>query len=103
MVLRITRDNGSAALVTVKLEGRLEAAFTSLLVGECLALLDRDGAIDIDLSGIVMIDSAGVDALWRLSRAGATIRECSELVASILEDAGIDVERGAADGDRAVD
>jgi anti-anti-sigma regulatory factor len=93
MVLRITRDEKSAVRATLRLEGRLEGASASLLVGECLALLDRDGAVDVDLSDVVIIDNSGVDALRRLRRSRVTISGCSELVASILEDAGIDVLR----------
>jgi len=96
MVLRITRDVGSGRRVRLLIEGRLDAAFTPLVLGEALALLERDGALDVDLSGVALVDRAGVEALRDLDRAGATIRGCSEPVASILEHEGIGVVRGAA-------
>lgn len=95
MVLRITRDGDPSTRATLRLEGRIEGASTALLERECAHLRDVFGALAVDLSGVIVVDRSGVDVLKRLHLAGVEIRECSDLIASILEGEGIPVHRGA--------
>lgn len=93
MVLRITRDDATAPTVTLKLEGHLLRAFAGLVEHECSVLCDSPGGVALDLSGVTIVDSSGVQALGRLHRKGVAIGGCSELIASILEAEGIVVDR----------
>ena len=101
MVLRIKREDAMASRVTLALEGRLEGASSALLERECSHLLEAFGAVAVDLSGVCIVDKAGVAALRRLHLAGVEIRECSDLIASILEGEGIPAHRNGIDADGA--
>ena len=93
-MLRITRDKKERGTVTLKLEGRLTQDIVDLLVQECSALHGRSRPVILNLSGVAIVDRAGVEALRRLRSMGCAIRGCSDLVASILEAEGILVDRG---------
>lgn len=93
MTLRITREKGSRARTTLKLEGRVVEEWADLLERECSALLRSGGSVSLDLTSVRFIDRAGVKALKRLARAGVEIRCGSGLVASVLEWEGIHVTR----------
>ena len=101
MTLRITRDKGSRARTTLKLEGSVVAEWAaSLLERECSGLLRYRIAVTLDLTSVNFIDRAGVEALQRLSREGVEIRCRSGLVASVLEGEGIPItwEAGGVGG-----
>ena len=89
MTLRITREKGSRARTTLKLEGSVIAEWAALLERECSDLLRSRDAVSLDLAGVRFVDRAGVEALERLSRAGVEIRCRSGPVASVLEGEGI--------------
>ncbi len=89
MVLRITREEGRAHDVTLKLEGRLVDPWATLLEEECSAARAASRAVAVDLSGVALIDRAGVEVLARLDQAHVAIRGCSDLIASILAAEGI--------------
>jgi anti-anti-sigma regulatory factor len=89
MVLRITRVDEPSLGVTLKLEGRLVERYATFVEDESLAALVASGAVLLDLSGVAVVDRAGIEALRRLDRAGATIARCSEILASILAAEGI--------------
>jgi anti-anti-sigma regulatory factor len=93
MVLRITRNDAATPSVLLRLDGRLVGAFAALLEHECAVLSRALGSVAIDLSGVVVVDRLGVEALQRLHRTGVAIRGCSELIASILAAEGIRVDR----------
>jgi len=90
-VLRITRQDESGARVTLRLQGRLIGAWAELLERECLPLVGPDAAVGVELSGVAVIDRAGVAALRRLHRVGVSIHGCSELIATILLGEGIPI------------
>lgn len=90
-VLRITRIAESTTRVALRLEGRIEAQWATLLERECSSLLGYFGAVSVDLAGVVSVDRSGVDALARLHHAGVEIRGASDLLQSILEAEGVPV------------
>lgn len=96
MTLRITREKGSRARTTLKLEGSVAADWAALLERECSDLLRSRDAVRLDLADVRFVDRAGVEALERLSRAGVEIHCASGPVASVLEGEGI---RIAVDAD----
>jgi hypothetical protein len=89
MVLRISRDDGRAHGVTLKIDGRLVGAWAALLEHECYDAMREAAEVSVDLSGVAVIDRAAIDALGRLDDAGVAIRGCSDLVRSILAAEGI--------------
>jgi len=91
MVLRITEHEGSDAGAVLRLEGRVVAEWAALLEQACSELLTRRDEVSLDLAGVSFIDQAGVEALRRLSLAGAEILCTSGPVASVLEGVGIHV------------
>jgi anti-anti-sigma regulatory factor len=97
VTLRITREKGSRARTTLKLEGRIVAEWAALLERECSDLLGAGGSVSLDLTAVRFVDRPGVKALKRLAHAGVEIRCGSGLVASVLEWEGIRVtEDGTA-------
>jgi anti-anti-sigma regulatory factor len=97
MTLRITREEGSHARATLKLEGSIVAEWAVLLERECSDLLRFSTAVSLDLAGVGFVDRAGVEALERLSRAGVEIRCPSGAVASVLSGEGVRVRHDADD------
>ena len=95
-MLRITRNDVPASFTTLGLEGRLVDPWATLLERECAHLLDDGRAVAIDLSGVALVDRRGVEALGRLHRAGVALRGCSDLLASILAEEDIVLDRSAA-------
>jgi anti-anti-sigma regulatory factor len=98
MTIRITRLDGTDSRATLKLEGRLVAEWAPFVERECAALASSVVHVKLDLSGVRFVDSAGVDALLRLSDAGVEIRNCPDSVASVLEGEGVPVARDDEDG-----
>jgi anti-anti-sigma regulatory factor len=88
-VLRITRDDERSTGVTLKLEGRLIEPWASLLEQECAAAESSGREVRVDLSGVTIVEKAGVEALQRLHRSGVVLAGCSDLVASVLAADGI--------------
>ena len=97
MTLRITREKGSRARTTLKLEGRVVAEWAALLEQECSDLLRSGVAVCLDLAGVRFVDRNGVETLARLSGAGVEILCRDGAVASVLEGEGIRITR-AIDG-----
>lgn len=85
MVLRITRERSSPERATLRLEGRLDAEWATVLERECSALHRAGRAVSLDMARVGFVDGAGIEALTRLSRQGVEIRCLPGLVASVLE------------------
>lgn len=90
-MLRITRGEESADRATLLLEGTIGAEWAELLERECAARLRTGTAVSLDLSGVLLIGTAGLDALARLDRAGVEIRCRPGAVLSVLEAEGLRV------------
>ena len=99
MTLRITREQGSHHRAKLRLEGSVVREWATLLEHECSGLLRTSLAVSLDLTGVGIVDRAGVETLARLSRAGVEIRCRRGAVASVLEGEGIRVTRDANDED----
>lgn len=91
MTLRISLLKGSRPRAVLKLEGSVSGDWVGLLETECSDLLRAWGALSLDLTRVVFIDRAGVEAFGRLSRAGVEVRGCPGPVASVLEGEGVKV------------
>jgi hypothetical protein len=101
MVLRITRRNPLPERATLRLEGRLVAEWAALLERECAALLRAGRAVTVDMTGVLFVDRAGIEALARLSRNGVEILCRPGPVASVLDGELIPVTRDPEEEDDA--
>lgn len=100
VVLRITRPKGAYPPAFLKIEGKVVGEWAALLERECMDLLRSCSSVTLDLAEVPLVDRAGVEALGRLSRAGAEIRCRRSAVASVLEGEGIRLLRtGEAEAD----
>jgi|SoiMethySBSTD1v2_1073268.scaffolds.fasta_scaffold93863_2 anti-anti-sigma regulatory factor len=88
-MLRIHRDDVDDHRAVLVLEGRIAGAWAVLLERECEALMKTGLGVDLDLSEVVYIARAGLEALRRLLRAGVRITGCSPLLAAMLAQEGI--------------
>ena len=88
-MLRIQRYDLNARTVRLVLQGRIVAEWADLLERECAELMRSRLRVVLDLSDVVFIGRYGVEALGRLSRAGARFIGCTPLIAAMLEQEGI--------------
>jgi hypothetical protein len=88
-MLRIDRSFVNEHRVDLILEGRVAGAWADLLEHECEALIERGFRVDLDLSEVVYIARAGLEALGRLDRIGIRVTGCSPLIAGVLTQEGI--------------
>jgi len=88
-MLRIHRNDVDEHRAVLVLEGRIAGAWAALLERECEALIASGLGVDLDLSEVVYIARAGLEALRRLQRAGVRIAGCSPLLAVMLAHEGI--------------
>jgi ABC-type transporter Mla MlaB component len=79
--LRITRQENSEAVQTLKLEGKLLEAWVSEVRVAC-APPGRPGRTRLDLSAVTFADTNGIELLRELLRQGVEIEACSGYVAS---------------------
>lgn len=93
MTLRITHEGESTLRATLRLEGSLVGEWAALLEHECSGLLSAATAVSLNLTGVRLVDRAGVEVLGRLSRAGVEVLCSNGAVASVLEGEGITVKR----------
>jgi anti-anti-sigma regulatory factor len=88
-MLRIQRDELDEHRVVLILEGRIAGAWADLLERECEALMEVGRRVELDLSEVVYIARAGLEALRRLGGAGVRVTDCSPLLAAMLKEEGI--------------
>ena len=92
-MLRIQRHDVNGRAVILVLQGRIVAEWADLLERECAKLIGSKLRVALDLSEVVFIGRSGLEALGRLSRAGARVIGCTPLIAAMLEQEGIAVRR----------
>ena len=88
-MLRIKRDDVNEHRVVLTLEGRIAGAWADLLERECEEIVEDGLRVELDLSEVVYIARAGLEALRRLGEAGVRVTHCSPLVAAMLAQEGI--------------
>ncbi|UDY25085.1 STAS domain-containing protein [Nocardioides sp. Kera G14] len=90
MDLTITQDTGTLALV-----GSIDLVSREDFLKAGLAVLDRDNALALDMSGVDFMDSMGIGALVEIARhaekqdASFTISAVSPRVSRVLEVTGL--------------
>jgi anti-anti-sigma regulatory factor len=102
-MLRILRFTLNSHRVVLILQGLIVAEWADLLEGECLELRQSGLHVALDLSRVTFIGRSGLEVLCRLAHSGVRIKGCSPLVADMLEQEGLKVDRMAEDvNDRTV-
>jgi anti-anti-sigma regulatory factor len=92
-MLRILRFTLNARRVVLILQGLIVAEWADLLEGECLELSRSGLQVSLDLSRVSFIGHSGLEVLCRLARSGIRIKGCSPLIADMLEQEGLKVDR----------
>lgn len=83
-MLRLTRLQDSTRAITIKVEGQIVGEWAAFLEQECLSLRDLSAPVSIDLAGVHLVDTRGIDVLQRLTAARFVLVHCPPLVEELL-------------------
>jgi len=83
-VLRITKVEESPTLVTLKLEGKIDSDWVSLLERECLGVLQGERKVVLDLSDVTFVDGGGVEILGKMTAEGIHVINCAAPIEDLL-------------------
>ena len=92
-MLRIQRIDGKNKEAVLLLQGWIVEEWSDLLARECRQMRESGLEVVLDLSGVVFLGRSGLDALRRISEDGVRITECPPLIAEMIEQEGIAVDR----------
>ena len=101
-MLRMLREEQGPRRVVLIVEGRIVGEWADVLEDECLKLIRSGLSVTLDLAGVDFIARRGIAALDRLVRIGVQIRDCSPLIADLLEQEGIRITRKNEGGNERV-
>jgi len=85
-MLRVTRIETGEGGATFRVEGRLTQETAKELGMACEAVLTKQGSLELDVSGLMFVDPAGVALLHGLERRGTRLAGCSPFVGELLRD-----------------
>ena len=86
-MLRITLTESTAAMSTLKLEGRVTGAAVDELRRQCEALGSPETrCVSLDLADVSFIDHQGLDLFRVLGRRNVAVTHCSPFVAELLKE-----------------
>jgi hypothetical protein len=83
-MLRLTQIAGLHRTKTIKLEGKLLGPWVDEVNRVCMAGPDPSSRINLDLSALTFVDSAGEGLLRDLTARGIDVVACSGYVAELL-------------------
>lgn len=83
-MLRITQVSLTASVVTLKVEGRVAAAWVQVLEDECQRHRNAGRDVQLDLTEVPMVDGAGVAMLRGLTHSQVEIVKASPLIRALL-------------------
>ena len=83
-MLRISRAAESPSLATLRVEGRVVAAWVPVLERECWLALQENWHVRVDLSAVTFVDGRGVAALRHLGANDVEIVNCPEFIGELL-------------------
>jgi RNA polymerase sigma-70 factor (ECF subfamily) len=83
-MLRVTRIGTGEGGDTFRVEGRLTHETVEELRMACQSVLTRQGSLELDVSGLMFVDPAGVALLHGLERQGTRLGGCSPFVGELL-------------------
>ncbi len=76
-MLRIVEEKMTNNSTALRLDGSIAGQWVELLRSSCEQVLQNDGHVILDLSGVSFADHDGAQLLLRLERRQATIINCS--------------------------
>jgi ABC-type transporter Mla MlaB component len=87
-MLRITEieTDRDATYRTIKLEGKLLQPWVAELNQACLSCTNGERTVQLDLSAVIYMDQAGIEAVRDLRRRGVRVAACSDIVAELLHE-----------------
>ena len=85
-MLRLTRTTRLPHGVILVLEGQIVAEWVGLLEEECLALLQTDQKVLLDLSMVSYVDRRAARLLRDLAGGSVTLINCPPLVADLIRE-----------------
>lgn len=85
-MLRINTEPGSAAEVTLRVEGRLVGEWGPFLERHCRSLVSNSRTLRLDLAGVTYVDARGIDTLKRLTGVGVEFRSCPPIITDLLDE-----------------
>jgi len=85
-MLRVTRIGTGEGGDTFRVEGRLTHETVEELRMACDSVLTRQGSLELDVSGLMFVDPAGVALLHGLEQRGTRLGGCSPFVGELLRD-----------------
>lgn len=80
-MLRITEMSNNDGTVTLRVEGKIAAEWSSALEVECLRYPRSRTDLVLDFSAVTDVDSCGADLVRRLQAGGVRLVHCAPLVA----------------------
>ena len=83
-MLRITKINETHELVTLVVEGRLEARWVLELEREAELWLRRGRRVVLDFAGVKFVGAQGAEMVSRLAGENVKIINCSALIKRLL-------------------
>lgn len=83
-MLRITEMSNSDGTVTLRVEGKVAAEWSSALEVECLRYPWPQTALVLDFSAVTDIDSRGAGVVRRLEAGGVRLVHCSQLIGDCI-------------------
>ncbi len=83
-MLRITKINETHELVTLVVEGRIEARWVLELERETELWLRRGRSVVLDFTGVKFVGAQGAEMVGRLAGENVKIINCSALIKRLL-------------------
>jgi ABC-type transporter Mla MlaB component len=85
-VFRLTTDRGLGNELTLKLEGRLAAAWVDEFAREVRAAMSEDARVTLDLDGLSFVDPRGVAIIRNANERGARLTGGSRYIGALIDE-----------------
>lgn len=85
-MFRLTTIDEASAIVTLKIEGRIDSEGANILEQECRKHLHHQQTINLDCTSVTFVDQVGKDVLCRLGRDNVQILNCSMFLEELLRE-----------------
>ncbi len=80
-MLRITKTSNSNGTITLRVEGKIAAEWSSALEVECLRYPRPQTKLVLDFSAVTDVDTQGAGVVRRLQAGGVRLVHCAPLIA----------------------
>ncbi len=83
-MLRLTPGQNRSHRTLLKAEGRLMGEWVDLLEAECGRMSTGAEPLELDLEGVIDVDTRGLETLRRLRRGPVTLVGCTPILLALL-------------------